>query len=81
MESHKMTTLQKLSVNVETGEEALIDLTADELAEFEASVKTLQDADAAAKATVKTDEQNKAAAEAKLAALGLTIGDLKALGL
>ena len=76
-----MTTPQKLSVNVETGEEILIDLTADELADFEASVKALQDAEAVAKATVKTDEENKAAAEAKLAALGLTIGDLKALGL
>jgi len=76
-----MTTPQKLSVNVETGEEALIDLTANELADFEASVKALQDAEIAAKAQVKIDEQNKAAAEAKLAALGLTIGDLKALGL
>ena len=76
-----MTTPQKLSVNVETGENTLIDLTAEELADFEASVKALQDAEAVAKATVKTDEENKAAAEAKLAALGLTIGDLKALGL
>lgn len=76
-----MTKLQKLNVNVETGEETLIDLTADELADFEASVKAVQDAEIAAKAQLKTDEQNKAAAEAKLAALGLTIGDLKALGL
>ena len=76
-----MTTPQKLSVNVETGEETLIDLTADEVAEFEASVKALQDAEDAAKAKVKSDAENKAAAQAKLAALGLTTDDLKALGL
>lgn len=37
-----MTSLQKLSVNVETGEETLIDLTADEVAAFQASVKPLK---------------------------------------
>ena len=76
-----MTKLQKLSVNVETGEETLIDLTPDEIALFEASVKALEDEKEAAKAKIKTDEETKAAAEAKLAALGLTPDDLKALGL
>jgi uncharacterized small protein (DUF1192 family) len=76
-----MTKLQKLSVNVETGEETLIDLTPDEVATFEAGVKALQDEKAALLAKVKTDEETKAAAEAKLAALGLTADDLKALGL
>jgi hypothetical protein len=76
-----MTSLQKLSVNVETGEETLIDLTADEVATFEASVKALEDEKVAILAKVKSDEEAKAAAEAKLAALGLTADDLKALGL
>jgi hypothetical protein len=71
-----MTRLQKLSVNVETGEETLIDLTADELAEFEAGVKTLEDAEAAAKAKLKTDEENKAALLAKL---GITADEAKLL--
>jgi hypothetical protein len=76
-----MTQLQKLSVNVETGEETLIDLTAEEIADFEASVKALEDETANIKAKIKNDEETKAAAEAKLAALGLTAEDLKALGL
>jgi biopolymer transport protein ExbD len=81
MENHKMTKPQKLSVNVETGEEILIDLTADEIATFEASVKALEDEKAATLVKIKTDEEAKALAEAKLAALGLTTDDLKALGL
>lgn len=76
-----MTSLQKLSVNVETGEETLIDLTPEEVVEFEAGVKALEDEKAAILAKVKSDEEAKAAAEAKLAALGLTTDDLKALGL
>ena len=76
-----MTKPQKLSVNVETGEEILIDLTADEIATFEASVKALEDEKAATLVKIKTDEEAKALAEAKLAALGLTTDDLKALGL
>ncbi len=76
-----MDKLQKLSVNVETGEETLIDLTPDEIAEFEASVQALEDEKAAILAKIKTDEETKAAAQAKLAALGLTVDDLKALGL
>jgi uncharacterized small protein (DUF1192 family) len=76
-----MTQLQKLSVNVETGEETLIDLTADEIAAFELGVKALEDETANIKAKIKSDEETKAAAEAKLAVLGLTAEDLKALGL
>jgi uncharacterized small protein (DUF1192 family) len=81
MENHKMDKLQKLSVNVETGEETLIDLTPEEVAEFEVGVKALQDEKAEIKAKIKSDEAAKAAAEAKLAVLGLTTDDLKALGL
>jgi uncharacterized small protein (DUF1192 family) len=76
-----MDKLQKLSVNVETGEETLIDLTPEEVAEFEIGVKALQDEKAEIEAKIKSDEAAKLAAEAKLAALGLTTDDLKALGL
>jgi hypothetical protein len=76
-----MDKLQKLSVNVETGEETLVDLTADEIVKFEASVKALEDEKAAIKAKIKSDLETKEAAQAKLAALGLTAEDLKALGL
>ena len=71
-----MTTPQKLSVNVETGEESLIDLTADELADFESSVKAVQDAEVAAKAKVKSDAENKAALLIKL---GITADEAKLL--
>ena len=67
-----MTTPQKLSVNVETGENTLIDLTSKEVAEFEAGVKALQDEKAEIEAKIKSDEAAKEAAQAKLAALGLT---------
>jgi hypothetical protein len=71
-----MTTPQKLSVNVQTGEETLIDLTAQEIADFEASVKTLQNAEMATKAQVKIDEDKKAALLAKL---GITADEAKLL--
>ena len=60
-----MTKLQKLSVNVKTGEETLIDLTADEVTDFEASVKALEDETVAAKAKIKSDAETKAALLAK----------------
>ena len=76
-----MTKLQKLSVNVETGEETLIDLSAEEIAEFESNVKALEDKTLEIKTNLKAEEEAKAVAEAKLAALGLTVDDLKAIGL
>ena len=80
-ENHKMDKLQKLSVNVETGKETVIDLTSDEIAEFEASVEALQNEKTQIKAKIKSDEEAKQAAIEKLAALGLTTDDLKALKL
>ena len=71
-----MTKLQKLSVNVETGEETLIDLTAEELADFEANVKALENETVAAKAKVKSDAETKAALLAKL---GITADEAKLL--
>ena len=72
-----MTTPQVKIVNAETGEETLRDMNADELAQLAKDVKEREAIEAAeAKA-----EADKAAAAAKLAALGLTTDDLKALGL
>jgi pimeloyl-CoA synthetase len=72
---------QKLSVNVETGEEILVDLNKDEILEFEASVKALENETLTIKTNAKAKEEAKSSAQTKLAALGLTADDLKALGL
>ena len=63
--------------NAETGEEIMRDMTDAELADYEA----FQAAAAQAIEDAKAAELAKEAAQAKLAALGLTVDDLKALGL
>ena len=72
-----MTTPQVKEYNCETGKEIVRDATAEEIADIELQKAELaaQKAEAEAKATAK------AAAQAKLAALGLTVEDLQALGL
>jgi hypothetical protein len=63
--------------NVETGEVIEREMTADELAQ-----QTKDDADAKIRAAAQAEADTaKAAAQSKLAALGLTTDDLKALGL
>jgi DNA-binding protein YbaB len=64
-------------VNCETGEEIIRDANAQELAQMEIDATN----DAATKAETEAKAQAKALAEGKLAALGLTTDDLKALGL
>jgi len=77
---------KRLEVNVETGEEIYVDLSPEEiettLAE-EARVAALPAPLIEEELQVIENEKQlaKAAAEAKLAALGLTADDLKALGL
>lgn len=63
--------------NVETNEIIDREMTNDEFAQYEAD----QAAQAAALAEAETQAATKAAAQAKLAALGLTVEDLQALGL
>ena len=71
----------KIDHNVETGEITQVDLIGDELAEFIANEKIGKEAaEKEAKAFAEA-EAAKATAQAKLAALGLTTDDLKALGL
>jgi hypothetical protein len=71
----------KRIINVETGEVIERELNAEEIAQQEIdeanylAAKAISDAEAQAKADAK------ATAEGKLAALGLTINDLRALGL
>ncbi len=70
-------TQQITIVNLETGEEVTRDMNADELAQL-----SIDQAEAAKKAASREEaEAAKSGAEAKLAALGLTTDDLKALGL
>lgn len=71
--------MTKLIVNCETGEETIVPLTAEEIADHERIVASIAaqtaqlENDAAAKAAAK------ASAEAKLAALGLTAEEIAAL--
>jgi hypothetical protein len=74
-----MTNPTKLIINCETKEQIEVELTDEEVAQLEAdrvkaeADKAERDAAEAAKATAK------ASAEAKLAALGLTVEEIKAL--
>lgn len=70
-------TLQITVNNAETGESVTRDMNAQELANYADLLK--HDADLTAKELAAADA--KAVAQAKLAALGLTTDDLKALGL
>ncbi len=72
-----MTTPTIKIVNAETGEEIIREMNAEELAQWE--IDKAKSAEREAKETQA--QAAKAAAEAKLAALGLTADDLKALGL
>jgi hypothetical protein len=72
-----MTTYKEIIVDAITGEEVIKPYTAEQIAEAEAgAMEAAKLTQAQAKA-----EADKAAAQAKLAALGLTTDDLKALGL
>jgi DNA-binding protein YbaB len=72
-----MTKPQIKIVNVETGEEIIRDANAEEIAQMEIDAAN----EAARKAEAEAKAQAKAVAEGKLAALGLTTDDLRALGL
>jgi hypothetical protein len=72
-----MTKPQVKEHNAETGEEIVRDMTDAELVEYEA----FQAAVAESIENAKAAEVAKESAQAKLAALGLTLDDLKALGL
>ena len=72
-------TLTKIVVNCETGETTELPLTAEEIAQREADAKAFADEQAKRDAEAAAAEAAKASAQAKLAALGLTADELKAL--
>lgn len=72
-----MTKPQVKIVDVSTGEEIVRDATADEIAQMQLDAANAE----ARKEAEQAEIAKRAAAEAKLAALGLTADDLRALGL
>lgn len=72
-------TLTKIIVNCETGEQTVVELTADEIAEREAMAVQAEADRVAREAEETAKAEAKASAEAKLAALGLTAEEIAAL--
>lgn len=72
-------TLTKIIVNCETGEQTVVELTADEIAEREAMAVQAEADRVAREAEETAKAEAKASAEAKLAALGLTADEIAAL--
>lgn len=75
-----MTRPTRLEINCETGEETIIELTDAEIAEREAAAAQAEADRLAAEQETAAVAAAKAAAEAKLAALGLTPEEIAALG-
>ncbi len=69
--------MKKLNYDGLTGQETILDLTAEEIEQKKIDVAN----DLARQAEAEAKAQAKATAEGKLAALGLTTDDLRALGL
>jgi len=77
-----MTTKYEIKIyNCETGEEIVRAMTDDEIAAKKLGEAQVEKAQNDAKLEAELKAEAKAAAQAKLAALGLTIEDLTALGL
>lgn len=72
-------TSNKLVVNCATGEQSIVPLSAEELAQREADAAAFAAEQAARQAEEEAKAQAKASAEAKLAALGLTAEEIAAL--
>jgi hypothetical protein len=71
--------LTKLIVNCETGEEHIIPLTEEEIAQMEADRIAFEEAQAAAQAEADAKEASRQSGIAKLLALGLTEEEANAL--
>jgi hypothetical protein len=72
--------ITRLEVNCETGETIEIPLTEAELAQRELDAAAALEAKAAQDAEIAAKAEAKASAQAKLAALGLTVEEISALG-
>ena len=71
--------MEKVIVDCSTGEQTVVPLTAEEIAELEAAAAAAEAERQAAEAAAQAKAEAKAAAEAKLAALGLTPDEIAAL--
>ena len=71
--------MDKVIVDCSTGEQTVVPLTAEEIAELEAAAAKAEQERQAAEAEAAAKAAAKAAAEAKLAALGLTAEEIAAL--
>ena len=72
--------MDKVIVDCSTGEQTVVPLTAEEIADLEAAAAQAEQERQAAEAEAAAKAAAKAAAEAKLAALGLTAEEIAALG-
>ena len=72
-------TLTKVVVNCETGEQEVLPLTAEEIAQMEADRIAFEEAQAAAQAEAEAKEAARQSGIAKLLALGLTEQEANAL--
>jgi hypothetical protein len=71
--------LTRLEVNCETGEESIIPLTAEEIAQMQADRIAFEEAQATAQAEAEAKEAARQSGIAKLLALGLTEDEANAL--
>lgn len=71
--------MEKVIVDCSTGEQTIVPLTSEEIAELEAAAAQAEAARQAEEAEAQAKAEAKAAAEAKLAALGLTAEEIAAL--
>ena len=71
--------LTRLEINCETGEESIIPLTAEEIAQMEADRIAFEEAQAAVQAEAEAKEATRQSGIAKLLALGLTEEEANAL--
>lgn len=71
--------MEKVIVDCSTGEQTVVPLTAEEIAELEAAAAAAEAERLAAEAEAQAKAEAKAAAESKLAALGLTPDEIAAL--
>jgi len=71
--------LQKIVVDCSTGEQTVVPLTAEEIAQHEADAQAYAEQKAIQEAEELAKAEAKASAEAKLAALGLTAEEVSAI--
>jgi len=71
--------LQKIVVDCSTGEQTIVPLTAEEIAQREADAVAYAEQQATQEAEATAKAEAKASAEAKLAALGLTAEEVSAI--